>query len=75
MATKFSTVQCMKFYEFGSKFLLDKRRIRQAVGEILSEHYAEVHIQEEQSNTNGFTSTYLNLTVAAALVGQLVKVN
>ena len=71
MAVNFSTVQTVKFYEFGSSSYL--------VGVVFNKqwdrHYLEItrkyKYNKDGQETEGSSSTYLNLSAAAALLKQL----
>ena len=74
MAERFSAVQSVKFYEFGSNSYW--------IGVVFNKQWAKYYLDitrkytytKDRQSKEGSTSTYLNLTAAAALVDQLAGV-
>ena len=71
MAENFSTVQSVKFYEFGSNSYW--------IGVVFNKQWEKYYLDitrkytytKDNQTKEGSTNTYLNLTAAAALVDQL----
>ena len=71
MAENFSTVQSVKFYEFGSNSYW--------IGVVFNKQWEQYYLDitrkytytKDGQSKQGLTSTYLNLTAAATLINQL----